>query len=357
MKITKLITLIAITCFANKAVAMDIPLDSQSVRLIGKDTTISSKYGEKCLKPNGGVAELIGLEFSNGTIEYDVAFSKERSFLGVNFRNIDKENTEQFYIRPHQSGNPDANQYTPVYNGLAAWQLYHKGFGGKTSYHFDKWNRVKINVQNEQGEIYVNDMTTPIITIPKFLGPTNKGGISFFSSNKDACFANIKVSNESRLNVKSNPLAESTDIDYIPSFQISNSFPSHTLEKDGFILDEFYQSLKWQALDSDHYGVLNIAKVEANKKPNNTVLASTTVYSEKDTIRTLNFGYSDKVTVFLNGKKIYSGTNEFRSRDYRYLGTIGLFDTLYLPLIKGKNEISFAVTERFGGWGIKATIE
>jgi len=32
---------------------------------------------------------------------------------------------EHFYIRPHQSGNPDANQYTPVFNGVSAWQLYH----------------------------------------------------------------------------------------------------------------------------------------------------------------------------------------------------------------------------------------
>ena len=28
-------------------------------------------------------------------------------------------------MRPHQVGNPDAIQYTPVFNGLSAWQLYH----------------------------------------------------------------------------------------------------------------------------------------------------------------------------------------------------------------------------------------
>jgi hypothetical protein len=40
------------------------------------------------------------------------------------------------------------------------------------------------------------------------------------------------------------------------------------------------------------------------------------------------------------------------SRDYRYLGTIGLFDSVTLPLKAGENEIWIAVSEAFGGWGI-----
>ena len=54
---------------------------------------------------------------------------------------------------------------------------------------------------------------------------------------------------------------------------------------------------------------------------------------------------------------IYSGSNFYRSRDYRYLGTIGWFDKVYLPLEAGENEIWFAVTEAFGGWGIQAQFD
>jgi hypothetical protein len=32
------------------------------------------------------------------------------------------------------------------------------------------------------------------------------------------------------------------------------------------------------------------------------------------------------------------------------LGTIGLFDAVYLPLRKGKNTLLLAVSEDFGGW-------
>jgi len=45
------------------------------------------------------------------------------------------------------------------------------------------------------------------------------------------------------------------------------------------------------------------------------------------------------------------------SRDYRFLGTIGFFDQLFLPLKKGSNELWFVVSENFGGWGVKAKLE
>ena len=39
--------------------------------------------------------------------------------------------------------------------------------------------------------------------------------------------------------------------------------------------------------------------------------------------RLLQLGFSDRVRVYLNGELQYAGGNEYRSRDYRYLGTIG----------------------------------
>ena len=74
-------------------------------------------------------------------------------------------------------------------------------------------------------------------------------------------------------------------------------------------------------------------------------------------VKQLALGYSDKAAVYLNGKLIYKGDNSYRSRDYRYLGTIGLFDTVALPLKEGENDLCIAVTEAFGGWGVMARLE
>jgi hypothetical protein len=81
------------------------------------------------------------------------------------------------------------------------------------------------------------------------------------------------------------------------------------------------------------------------------------VESASEQIKELSFGFSDFVTVYLNDKAIYYGADNFMSRDYRFLGTIGFFDKLFLPLKKGSNELWFVVSENFGGWGVKAKFE
>ena len=51
---------------------------------------------------------------------------------------------------------------------------------------------------------------------------------------------------------------------------------------------------------------------------------------------------------------LYRGDDSYRLRDYRFLGSIGWFDTVYLPLQAGPNELVLAVSETFGGWGVQA---
>jgi hypothetical protein len=51
-----------------------------------------------------------------------------------------------------------------------------------------------------------------------------------------------------------------------------------------------------------------------------------------------------------------SGDDTYRSRDYRFLGSIGWYDTLFLPLISGDNDLVVAVSEDFGGWGVQARL-
>ena len=88
----------------------------------------------------------------------------------------------------------------------------------------------------------------------------------------------------------------------------------------------------------------------------NTVLARTTIQAERAQTQQLDFGFSDRARVFLNGVPLYRGDDTYRSRDYRFLGSIGWHDTVYLPLEAGDNELSVAVSEDFGGWGVQARL-
>jgi hypothetical protein len=78
--------------------------------------------------------------------------------------------------------------------------------------------------------------------------------------------------------------------------------------------------------------------------------------ADRERIVRVRFGYSDRVRVFLNGRLLYSGNLGFGTRDTEFLGIVGLFDELALPLRRGRNELWFAVSETFGGWAVTADL-
>jgi hypothetical protein len=69
-------------------------------------------------------------------------------------------------------------------------------------------------------------------------------------------------------------------------------------------------------------------------------------------VKKLYIGYSDDVSVFLNGKILFRGRSAQNFRDPGFLGIVNPEnDTVYLPLKKGSNELMLAVSELGGGWG------
>jgi hypothetical protein len=117
------------------------------------------------------------------------------------------------------------------------------------------------------------------------------------------------------------------------------------------------KKLTWTIQNSEATGTINLSRFGHVTPAANTMVASVVIESESDQIKLLSFGFSDFVTVYLNDKALFTGRDNFMSRDYRFLGTIGYFDTLILPFKKGTNELWFVVSENFGGWGVKAKLE
>jgi len=80
--------------------------------------------------------------------------------------------------------------------------------------------------------------------------------------------------------------------------------------------------------------------------------ARTTIDSDRDQVKKLEIGYSDDVSVFLNGQILYRGRSAQAFRDPGFLGIINPEnDAVYLPLKKGRNELVLALSELGGGWG------
>ena len=114
------------------------------------------------------------------------------------------------------------------------------------------------------------------------------------------------------------------------------------------------QNLTWTTLTTESTGLANLSRVQGSHKGHNTAFAKITLVSETDQVKPMKFGFSDKVKVYCNDQLLFSGADMAYSRDYRFLGTIGFYDELYLPLKAGENEIWMGVSEMYGGWAIQA---
>jgi hypothetical protein len=55
----------------------------------------------------------------------------------------------------------------------------------------------------------------------------------------------------------------------------------------------------------------------------NTLFAAVTLGARAATLVQVRFGLS--VTAYLNGPPLYRGNDKFQTRDYRFLGPVGLF--------------------------------
>lgn len=337
-----------------------IPFDSDRWTINGTEKKQVDYLGQKSLYLKGAYAIVKDSQFTDGVIEFDIAFDRERNFTGVMWRMEDGLNYEEFYFRPHQSGNPDANQYQPVFNGGAAWQLlYGDRYSAPVKYDFNQWMHVKIVVSGAQAEVYIKDMTTPALFISELLRETKAGKVGISSGT----FAGAYFSNFSFTSVNNPPLKgkarepETAPAGAVMSWLVSNTIDGKSLEKKYQLFAADKQALSWKKLVPEHNGLANLSRIQGVEKDKNTAFARVTIQSDSEQIKRVKFGFSDIVRVYFNDRLIYGGSDLYLSRDYRFLGTVGLFDELYLPLKKGDNELWFAVTENFGGWGIEAVFD
>lgn len=356
--------------------AQIIPFDSEQWTYGEKGVVPEYYEGEMALYLKQSSAQLAEVNFKNGVIEFDMYLKDLWTFSGFFFRVKDALNYEELYFRPHRSGSPDAYQYCPKLNGKASWQLYHdqhrgvftgnpefypagplNGFNGKIDLPFDRWMHVKLVIAGNQAALYLDRSEEPSYFIHELKGPNVRGAVGIYTGWGGVHFANFSVVSNDNQEL---PVVEKMEIpeleNRIRSWQVSNVVEEQILTANT-ISSELIDGLQWTGLESEPTGITNLSRLATVEGQKNTVFAKLEINAKEDMIKALTLGYSDRLVVYCNGQKIYAGNNGYRSRDFRYLGTIGLFDEVYLPLKKGKNIIYCAVSESFGGWGLMGQMD
>ncbi len=334
----------------------------QTVHLSGIDWQLDGKVitenykGKDCLKTDEGTAIAKGIDFRNGIIEFSMCIQPGRGFAGIQFHGDGGKNTEEFYIRKHQSGNPDAMQYSPVYNGNAGWQLYYgDGYSAAKTHVFDQWFTIRLVISGTRGEVYISDMEKPVLLIHELKLGECGGKIALYGP---ARFSDIKITNLDSPELKGAfKTIHKAGKEVIQKYQVSSIFDAESLINNTTLSTDFIKKLQFKEYKTEADGLLNISQTGSLEKDKNAVLLKINIHSDTDLIKKMNFGFSDIAKIFVNGKAVWQGTDTYGSRDYRFLGTIGYFDSVFLNLNSGENEIIVMVAENFGGWGFKAQFE
>ncbi len=297
----------------------------------------------------GFAAALADVELEDGWVELELAVGAEQSFHGIVWRAADDRNYESFFVRPHQVGNPDAVQYTPVTNGISSWQLYHgDGFWAPLRFPVGDWFRIRVDFAGSRAEVRVGDLTTVALVCP-LKEPRRHGRIGVLVSGPDVHFGDLAFGEDSEVD-PAPPPQPAPPAGVIREWDVSDAFAEEELEQ------ERAKPRSWTPVESEPGGLVDLARVQGIEDGRNTALARATIPADGAGAKAVQLGFSDRARVYLNGAALYVGDATYRSRDYRFLGSIGWHDTVYLPLEKGDNELVVAVSEDFGGWGVQARV-
>ncbi|UCG92994.1 MAG: SMP-30/gluconolactonase/LRE family protein [candidate division WOR-3 bacterium] len=345
--------LLSFTVLSIKVFAQTDGIDFESGRWVLDNAQIVEHLDRKSLI---GYAFLRDADFENGIIEADIAVTghKVRSYPGIIFRMQSEENYENFYIRPHRASlYPDALQYTPVTNGISSWQLYNgEGFTASADIPPNQWIHLKMEISGKQARVYIDNAQQPALIINDLKHGVSKGTIGLLGPvDGTAYFSNFTYRIDNNLQFDPPPPVDIPP-GLITDWHLSQAFKFSQIDIEKYPDEKFLAGIDWQEAKSEASGLIDIARyVKRVGTEPDVVLAKTFIDSEKNKVIELRFGYSDLVSIFLNGELYFVGSSVYQSRDPSFLGIIGFFDSVYLPFKKGKNELLLIIAEAFGGWG------
>ena len=361
-----LLTTPVLLCAAQTQQTIPVPPDSPRWELEGEAKPVEY-LGRKSLFLNGGGATLKDLQMRDGVIDVDVATPASRGFFGIQFR-IEGNSGEWVYLRQHKSGYPDAMQYTPVINTGLNWQLYNgPGFTGAVDIPKDVWFHLRLELTGAQAKFFVKDMDKPALVINDLKTGIQKGQVALAVLTGATYFSNFEIRTTADAPWERHQPAMPPGT--LTKWSISPAYDALARDLEKPISATESNAINWDEVEAEPPGIVVLYRYRDAPHPRVTfandfskrldpqpgmkvVYARTTIQSDRDQVKKLLLGYSDDVSVFLNGQILFRGRSAQNFRDPGFLGIVNPEnDTLYLPLKKGSNELVLAISELGGGWG------
>ena len=152
-----------------------------------------------------GIAWIKGIEFSNGTIEFDVRGEnlKQHSFVGIAFHAKDNDTFDAIYLRPFQFEETDETlrSHGVQYISLPdyTWRKLREKFPNKYEHSVEpapdpnSWVKVRIVIKGSVISTYINGNPEPSLVVEKVTF-RHTGGIGFYvADTSGGDFANLRI--------------------------------------------------------------------------------------------------------------------------------------------------------------------
>ena len=343
---------------------------------LAQDAEVVSFQGKQALRLGSGTATLDEAAFRDGTVEFEMWITDLRAFVYFQFRRAaDGAGLEEFYFRTHKNMLPDAIQYSSVDNFMGTWQLHHgPGKTAATELRTGRWIPVKVVIKDAQAAVFVGETkpgSEPDLIVSQLAREPAAGGIGlrgFIARGSQAeftgYFADVVVS-PGRFDFEF-PRAQVPALPpgMVTRFGVSPLFVPQAQQADKLLYDSLEQIPEdarkaSQVAETDAGGLLNLGRIL--RRPRGArpwaAVASLDLFVERAGRHLVDLGYSDALSVFLNGELLFQADDSYSFDVPRRQGLIGLHQgTLNLPLRAGSNRLELVVVDVFGGWGVMARV-
>ncbi|PHI18283.1 hypothetical protein CEQ90_18725 [Lewinellaceae bacterium SD302] len=347
---------------------IEIPFNASAWEFNGADSEFVTYQNKPAIRINTGVGDagkqIVMIKehiFKNGTIDFYVAPDKDSRFTSIRFRQQDERNAEHVYLRSLWADNPKANsalQYAAIVDGINYWDLSHEYQSG-ADFSISKWNHVRLVIRDQQLLAYVNNLTTPALYIPIMDGNFESGSIGFEGK---AWIAGLTITPNETPGLTAgkgyDPIYN--DSRYLRDWMVGEP-EDFAPGREPLPEDLPGENAPWNQITAERHGIVNLSRpfgaTPAGQR--RIVWLKTTITAKEIQRRRLDFGYSDEVFAYLDGKPLYQGKNLYFTPSMKApRGRASIENaSIDLNLQEGENELLIGVTNFFFGWGIVARLD
>ncbi len=197
--------------FAQKKEAINLVKLARSggLKVSNRELTIvqeGTRSGVRLSKDEGeGIVWISGLEFSDGTVEFDVRGENvaNHSFVGLAFHGKDNATFDAIYLRPFRflDQTKELRDHGIQYISLPEfpWRVLREKFPGKFEHAVEPapdpnaWIRMRVVINDSTVTTYINDNPEPALVIEK-VTPLKTGSLGFYvADTSGGDFANVTI--------------------------------------------------------------------------------------------------------------------------------------------------------------------